>query len=317
MHLYFDESGDFSFPSDHFDAYAQAALICPDSFVGKVEHFVANFACELGVEELHAAELPDEGLVDVCRFLDGGPISLVAQVTDTRVMTDAQITEHRQQQAAILSEDLEHYKRAGGGWAGAEAWYMRHVKRAALASRINNCEYVQADLFVHLIHAALFKSIVRFVDDGWRGDLASFRFILDGKLPGKLAAGEKELNVLLMPRLGSNKYELVVPTEWYDEPVHPFVARFSEGDGKVSLNRIFEHGLGFESSRAHAGLQLVDTVAYVIRKAIVEPENDTIYAAYSLIRENLRTERDGQALRLVRYTTGQDNLDEERYRPLL
>jgi len=54
-----------------------------------------------------------------------------------------------------------------------------------------------------------------------------------------------------------------------------------------------------------------------VRKAILEPGNQEIYKAYSLIRENLRTEREGQALRLVRYTTGQDNIDDARYRPLL
>jgi hypothetical protein len=31
MHVYFDESGDFAFASDRFDAYVQAALICPDA----------------------------------------------------------------------------------------------------------------------------------------------------------------------------------------------------------------------------------------------------------------------------------------------
>jgi hypothetical protein len=247
--------------------------------------------------------LPDERLVEICRFLDGGPLSVLAQVSDTRAMTDAQITEHREWQAALLEQNREQYKQARGKWEGADAWYAQHIKRAALASRVNNSEYVQADLFVNLIHAALFKSIVRFLDEGWRDDLVDFHFILDGKLPGKLAAGEKELNVLLMPRLGSNDYEFVVPTTWHVEPVHPFMAKFSEGDGKLSLNRIFEHGLRFESSYDHAGLQLVDVVAYVVRKAILEPDNRPIYAAYSLIRENLRTERDGQALRLVRYTT--------------
>ena len=70
-------------------------------------------------------------------------------------------------------------------------------------------------------------------------------------------------------------------------------------------------------SREHAGLQLVDVVAYVVRKAILKSDNQEIYTAYSLIRENLRTERKSQALRLVCYTTGQDNLDDARYRPLL
>jgi len=158
---------------------------------------------------------------------------------------------------------------------------------------------------------------VRYLDDAWREDFVEFHFVLDAKLPGKLAAGEKELNVLLLPRLGSNDYSIVVPTTWYKEPPHPFIERFSEGNNKSSLNRIFAQGLRFEDSRAHAGLQLVDTVAYVTRKAILEPDNEAIYAAYSEIRENLRTERKGQALRLVRYATGQDSVDEARYRPLL
>lgn len=142
-------------------------------------------------------------------------------------------------------------------------------------------------------------------------------FILDGKLPGKLAAGEKDLQVLLLPRLGSNPYELVVPTTWYEEPTHPFIEKFSTGEGKLSLNGIFEHGLRFESSHDHAGLQLVDTVAYVIRKAILEPDNELIHRAYGEIRENLRTERDGQALRLVRYEGGEESVEDARYRLVL
>lgn len=62
MHLYFDESGDFAFPADRFDVYVQASLICPDSFVDKIEHYVTNQQRELGIAELHAAELPDEKL---------------------------------------------------------------------------------------------------------------------------------------------------------------------------------------------------------------------------------------------------------------
>jgi hypothetical protein len=81
--------------------------------------------------------------------------------------------------------------------------------------------------------------------------------------------------------------------------VHPFAAKFFEPSENVSLNRIFEHGLRFEPSHEHAGLQLVDVVAYVTRRAILEPDNDVIHRAYAHLRDNLRTERDGQALRLV------------------
>jgi hypothetical protein len=158
VHYYFDESGDFVFPEGHYDVYVQAALICPDSFVDKVEHYVDNFKRELGVDELHGAELPDEQLIEVCRFLGNGPLQLVGQATDTQVITDEQISVHREEQAVLLRQNLEQYKRAGGGWAGAEAWYTRHIKRAELASRVSNSEYIQTDMLVGLIHAALFKS---------------------------------------------------------------------------------------------------------------------------------------------------------------
>jgi hypothetical protein len=318
MHLYFDESGDFAFPTDRYDVYVQAGLIVPDSFVGKVEHYVANKKSELAVKELHAAELPDEELVAICEWLNSGPLSLVGQATDTAVMTAAQLRDYRQEQAARLAENLEQYKAAGGQWTGADAWYTRHIKRAELSSRVSDSEYIQAHMLVGLIHAALFKSIVRYIDDSWRDDLVHFHFILDGKLPDKLAAGEKDLDVLLVPLLGSNDYELVVPNTWGDEPVHPFAAKFFEPSENVSLNRIFEHGLRFEPSHEHAGLQLVDVVAYVTRRAILEPDNDVIHRAYAHLRDNLRTERDGQALRLVSGGGGREQeIDDYRYRLVL
>ena len=317
MHLYFDESGDFAFPTDRYDVYVQAGLIVPDSFVGKVEHYVANKKSQLA-KELHAAELPDEELVAICEWLNSGPLSLVGQATDTAVMTTAQLRDYRQEQAARLAENLEQYKAAGGQWTGADAWYTRHIKRAELSSRVSDSEYIQAHMLVGLIHAALFKSIVRYIDDSWRDDLVHFHFILDGKLPDKLAAGEKDLDVLLVPLLGSNDYELVVPNTWGDEPVHPFAAKFFEPSENVSLNRIFEHGLRFEPSHEHAGLQLVDVVAYVTRRAILEPDNDVIHRAYAHLRDNLRTERDGQALRLVSGGGGREQeIDDYRYRLVL
>jgi hypothetical protein len=234
------------------------------------------------------------------------------------VESQAQLRDYRQEQAARLAENLEQYKAAGGQWTGADAWYTRHIKRAELSSRVSDSEYIQAHMLVGLIHAALFKSIVRYIDDSWRDDLVHFHFILDGKLPDKLAAGEKDLDVLLVPLLGSNDYELVVPNTWGDEPVHPFAAKFFEPSENVSLNRIFEHGLRFEPSHEHAGLQLVDVVAYVTRRAILEPDNDVIHRAYAHLRDNLRTERDGQALRLVSGGGGREQeIDDYRYRLVL
>ena len=50
VHYYFDESGGFAFPEGRYDVYVQAALICPDSFVDKVEHYVDNFKRAVDVD---------------------------------------------------------------------------------------------------------------------------------------------------------------------------------------------------------------------------------------------------------------------------
>ena len=84
VHLYFDESGDFAFPADGFDAYVQAALICPDSYLAELEECVTQMKDELGVAEVHAAELRAGRLVDICRFIGASPFSLVGQATDTQ-----------------------------------------------------------------------------------------------------------------------------------------------------------------------------------------------------------------------------------------
>jgi len=318
MRLHFDESGDFAFGAG-FDAYVQAAVICAERDLPKIEAFVAAEQDRLGVDELHGVALPDEELVPICAYVEASPLEILAQATDTNALTEGQITEHRLGQAVRLKENLEQWKAAGGESESIESWYWLHINRAGLPQRVSNREYVQADFLVRLIHGALFKTIVRFLDDRYRDDLADFHFILDGKLPGKLAAGEKVLNALLLPAMGSNqdRFALVTPLEWQQEPVHPFHAKFSSGENTLSLNRIFEHGLRFEDSRDHAGLQLADVVAYVTRRAILDPDDDVVYRAYSHIRDKLRTERGGQAISLVRYETGTDNIDDARYRLVL
>jgi hypothetical protein len=49
---------------------------------------------------------------------------------------------------------------------------------------------------------------------------------------------------------------------------------------------------------------------------MLEPENDVVHRAYAEIRETLRTEGDGQALRLVRYE-GATRASKARYRLVL
>lgn len=80
----------------------------------KLEHYVETEKSRLGVDELDATTLPDEALVEICRFIVSGPLAIVAQVTDTDVMTLEAITAHRLEQAAILEKNLADYLGADG-----------------------------------------------------------------------------------------------------------------------------------------------------------------------------------------------------------
>jgi hypothetical protein len=115
---------------------------------------------------------------------------------------------------------------------------------------------------------------------------------------------------------------------WKDaDPPHAFIDRFERRGGwsgaerrhveddVLDVNLIFENGLRFEPSYRDAGLQLSDLVAYVVRRAVLEPEDVHAQIAYDLIRPELRR-LDGTALTLVRLSTAGRRAETGRYRRL-
>ncbi len=112
VHLFFDESGDYSFPTGRFDCYAQAALLCPDKLVGEIDDFVEGCKVAWSVDELHAAELTRPQLNEIAEFIARSDLSLLASLTDTELITTSDIERHRLDQAAITKRNLDWYRRA-------------------------------------------------------------------------------------------------------------------------------------------------------------------------------------------------------------
>jgi hypothetical protein len=331
VYFYFDESGDYASPDGRFDCYVQAALICPDSVLPTLNGFVDGRKAAWDVDELHASELNPEQLLEVARFIGNSDCQLMAHVTDTLLVTRSTIAEFRLHQAATLRRNLDWYRRESTKSIGApveeiEAWYLRHIKRAGLVSQISHGEFVQAHYLIELIADAVQKSLHRYFEDRWRDDFDDFRFVLDAKLPSKMAAGEKYLNDSIVPVLGSRPHRgLVLVSTWKEGPHHPFVQKFGvdrgrirgeDVEGAIDLNLLFEHGLRFESSTSHAGLQLVDAVAYIVRRAVLHPDDDIIQRAYDALRHKLRN-KDGRSLTIHRLRAGEEERSSlRRYLPL-
>lgn len=327
--FYFDESGDYAFPDEGFDCYVQAALVCPDSSLTGLNQFVDACREEWAVAELHATELEAGQRLEIAQFIGDSDCHLLAQVTDTALITKSQLEDFRLAQAARLKRNLDWYRRESTKARGApvkeiEDWYDRTLKRSGLSSQISHGEFIQAFFLIDLIFESFRKSLITFHEDQWRESFHDFRFILDGKLPGKMAAGEKFLNDSLVPALGSMKGQSIITIDsWREEPVHPFVEKFSAKGGRIwgedvadaiDLKRVFEHGLRFEPSDQERGLQLVDAVAYIVRRAVMEPDDEAAQEAYDAFRGKLRN-GEGRCLRLQRLNVGSDDSPSlERYR---
>jgi hypothetical protein len=329
--FYFDESGDYAFADGRFDCYVQAVLICPDRTLSEVDQFVAARCAAWGADELHATELNPAQRLEIASFIGSSDCQLLAHVTDTALITRANLEEFRLAQAATMKQNLDWYRRESTKARGApvkdiEDWYLRALKRAGLSSQVSHGEFIQASFMIGLILEAFRKSLIVFHEDQWRESFHDFRFILDGKLPGKMAAGEKFLNESLVPTLGSMKGQSIDTVDtWREEPVHPFEEKFSAATGRIrgeevsnaiDLDRVFEHGLQFKSSVEESGLQLVDAVAYIVRRAALEQEDDEAQKAYDTIRDKLRN-GEGRYLTIQRLNVGdEDRSSLERYRRL-
>jgi len=74
--------------------------------------------------------------------------------------------------------------------------------------------------------------------------------------------------------------------------------------------------LKFESSAKESGLQLIDAVAYIVRRAVMEPDDEASQEAYDAIRGKLRN-GEAHCMKIQRLNVGdEDRSSVERYRRL-
>lgn len=315
VHIFFDESGDYAFPVDRFDCYVQAAVICPESALAGADAFVRDRCAAWELTELHAHEMSAEQLHEVAEFLTAGPIELCAQLTDTVLTTREVIQSCRLDQAAAYERSTANYRRQGGRDRDIMANLEKQIKKAGLASQIPDGEFVQATLLVDGTVQAVQRALYAYGAHQWKDAFHEFHFIIDGKLSGKKSAGEKYLGAMIVDLIAApSRHRFTYNPKWCADPVHPWVDRFCL-DGNIQLDPLFEHGLQFARSHEHAGLQLADIVAFVIRRAVVAPTDD-IMKSYGLLSRRL-ADRKGHCLIVARLPAS--TRDEQallRYQPL-
>jgi hypothetical protein len=197
----------------------------------------------------------------------------------------------------------------------------RRNRLADLSWRVRTAHYL-----IELVIEAIQKSLFLYFEDRRRDDFDNFYFVLDAKLPTKMAAGEKYLKDSIVPVLGSRPRQgLVLVSTWKEEPPHPFMEKFAgkkgrimgqDVDSPIDLSLMFEHGLQFQDSKNRAGLQLVDAVAHLVRRAVLEPDEERVQDAYDAFRPKLRSGK-GESLTIHGLRVGEeDRSSVDRYGPL-
>jgi hypothetical protein len=71
-----------------------------------------------------------------------------------------------------------------------EDWMLRYIKRAGLAAQLL-MESSFRRIFCRTGCGSVSRSLIYFLDDTWRHDFLQFNYILDAKLPAKMAAGRQ------------------------------------------------------------------------------------------------------------------------------
>lgn len=329
----FDESGDFGYPNDSYDCYVIAGVICPESVQPRLDSLVDRLKIAFNVDELHATKMNDEQRLSFAKGLANLDIRFVAMATDTNLDSKESIRAFRFAQA-------DNYQQGGDRYAEEtvaigmlpdvkiKEFTDRAVKRAAFESRVSDSEIVQTHYMLELIQKSLQCSLFVFHDNRWRPAFSEMRFEIDAKLKEKLSSGEKMLEDVLMPSLGSRaENALGIVETWNTKPPHPFIQKYQVKDVKVGhvraesgfdLRKIFEHGLTFIDSERSAGVQAADLVAYSLRRAVLHPGNRNAQTiASTLLPLSFNDGADSIGSHIVRLgPTEGDDQDLSRFRPI-
>jgi hypothetical protein len=297
-----DESGTFSL-ADSAPSLV-VSLICPDSFYGELCDFVRRLEERLGVTEAKGNLLSIGERLRVCHFMKLNRQNLVATAFLVRPnhVSLAQLKRFRDIQASRFLHNKQAYLANGGRAPAILAHFDKLEKIAQLSSRLSDEEFLQSLMMVENVRATLQHSIVYYMDRRWNQDFASYQFIIDRKLPGKLSPMEKYIKTNLLPFLdGASKTgesePLVVPDTW--KQGHCFTETYLTPEGDIDLDTVFGHGLQFLDSATEPGLRVVDMISNTLYAFFAGPDDPDIERCYALLRHALACRNPNGRLKFI------------------
>ena len=280
MYIYIDESGIFANPSGKNKAVScVAALIIPEQYqkyiFKRFKHLKNSWG--IGVDEPKGSKLNEKQISYVISVLSDYDVIVTARGIDLGVHTDAQITDHKQGQAANVTKHVtpKHHPNL--------VLQLEELKERYLL--LPNQLYVQSVLLTVLIQSVIRIATLYYCQrDAFA--LSHFKWIIDAKAD-KLTNYEDLWSTVVMPFCESESLSNPLPYlkggdySWFNRnyalnikkaPEHLQPFRSKERQDKqfdaFDIKKVLSEHRSFESSQKNLGLQLVDIIVNAIRRAL-------------------------------------------------
>jgi hypothetical protein len=286
-----DASGKFLTGPEYQPAVA-AAAVGPTTAFEDIEAWtkdsLGRWELSGQLTELHANELKTSEMRETCQMLNARrDIRLAAIATDSLLLNSAAALEHhrRRQLAKACSSS-----------ARTEAGVQRRRQVLKLLENpgLVDGDYAFAATLPLLSAAVLQRAFGYFAGDEHRGEMDGFDLLVDKEAGPTIRYVE---GTLLATIGGDGRFHLTTPDHWHEQPVHPLVTAAMHEDGNGLKPRALLRGLRWVESVDEPSVPVADIAAWVIRRAMLRPEESETRELFELLRPLLAGEK-GEAFGL-------------------
>lgn len=283
-----DASGDFT-AVDGFEPSAVAAATIPTAASSEIAEWTRERLAAWGREEigeLHAAALDWPERLETCEMLGsrGDVYASVIITTNTLLCSPEAVAAHRRRQLVFAEASRARATTDDGRVRGQRACRLLAGKRIG-RNRLSDGGYIHAATVPRALVGAVQRAFCFYSDDSWRSDMAEVELVMDDETPATV----RYVTQTLLPTIGGDeRFRIVTPAHWRNEPVHPLLARAQHPDGDgLWPQHIVGETIRWVSSHDEVAVQVADMAAWVVCRAITRPGDPEAREAFEMLRSVL------------------------------
>jgi len=286
-----DASGDFAAPptTEGFGSSAVAAATMPREGRSEIARWTEQRLIAWGREdlgELHAAALNWDQRREVCAMLGARDDLHAAVIATSNVLLRGQnaVEAHRARQLGVAETSLAGAKTDAGRRRGERAVRLLAGGRVG-QSRLSDREYVLAAMVPPAVMNAAQRAFCFYAADEWRPEMGELALAMDDATPATV----RYVSESLLPVVGGDqRFRLVTPEHWRNDPLHPLLAQalHPDGDG-YRPQRLFGERIDWVRSHDEPAVQVADFAAWVVCRTISNPREAIARECFDLLRSVL------------------------------